>query len=198
MSDPSRDQAPLIEPKPAIPLTGDELFSDSGISVLDFWRWASSDLRENIIRGVLAEFLVAKAVGDPSALRHAWDNFDVTTPNGTRIEVKSSAYLQSWRQKSLSRITFSGLTGRAYSYETNELDAERSLRADVYVFALHTCQEPDQYDALDLASWEFYVVPVADLQAGGSPRSITKGWLDRHQIAAVGFGGLAAAIADLS
>jgi hypothetical protein len=188
----------LIEPKPAVPLTGHELFSDSGISVLDFWRWASSDLRENIIRGVLAEFLVARAVGDPSALRHAWDNFDVTAPDGTKIEVKSSAYLQSWRQKTLSKITFTGLTGRAYSYETNELDVERTLRADIYVFAMHTCQDPDQYDVLDLASWEFYVVPVAALQEAGSPRSITKGWLDRHEFAAVGFGDLAAAIAELS
>jgi hypothetical protein len=92
-----------LDPKPAEPLTGSESFGDSGIYVADFWRWAFSDLRENIVRGVLAEFLVAKAVGDPSPLRHAWDNYDVTTPDGTRIEVKSSAYLQSWRQRTHSR-----------------------------------------------------------------------------------------------
>jgi len=185
---------PWIEPKPAVPLSGEERFAGSTISVLDFWRWASSDLRENIVRGVFAEFLVAKAVGDPSELRHAWDNFDVTTPEGIKIEVKSSAYLQSWRQQRLSRITFSGLMGRAYSYETNELEAERSLRADLYVFALHTCQDPDQYDVLDLAAWQFYVVPVALLRDLGSPSSITKIRLDALAIRAVDYAGLRAAV----
>src|SRR5918911_5022810 len=121
-----------INPKTASPLVGDERFPGTDVDVLAFWRWAFSDLRENIVRGVLAQFLVAKAVGDPSPLRHAWDNFDVTTPSGTKVEVKSSAYLQSWRQKQLSRITFSGLTGRAWSYDTNIFDTEPTLRADVY------------------------------------------------------------------
>src|SRR5215210_842205 len=73
-----------INPKPANPLTGDERFPGTGVDVLEFWRWAFSDLRENIVRGVLAEFLVAKAVGDPSPLRHAWDNYLVTGPVGLR------------------------------------------------------------------------------------------------------------------
>ena len=159
-----------LDPKPVVPMEGSEPFGGSEATVLDFWRWAFSDLRENIVRGVLAEYLVAKAVGDPNPVRHAWDNFDVTTPSGTRIEVKSSAYLQSWRQKELSRIVFTGLVGRAYSYETNELEAEPSLRADFYVFALHKCQIPDQYDPLDLDSWEFYVVAVDQLRDAGSPK----------------------------
>lgn len=131
------------------------------------------------MRGILAEFLVAKAVDDPSPLRHAWDNFDVTTPSGIRVEVKSSAYLQSWRQRKHSRITFAGLTGREYSYEQNELAAEPSLRADVYVFALHTCQVPDQYDVLDTRDWRFYVVPVATLLAQGSPGSVSLSFFER-------------------
>jgi hypothetical protein len=184
-----------LEPKPAQPLTGSEAFGGSGLSVLDFWRWAFSDLRENIVRGVFAEFLVARAVGDPSSLRHAWDNFDVTTPDGITIEVKSSAYLQSWRQRGVSRITFSGLTGRAYSYDTNEMAADPSLRADLYVFALHTCQDPSQYDVLDLDSWEFYVVPVSTLREAGSPKSISKAFLDRLDVTAVPLPGLRDAVA---
>ncbi|MGO9322080.1 MAG: hypothetical protein ACLQBY_14935 [Solirubrobacteraceae bacterium] len=86
----------------------------------------------NIVRGILAEFLVAQAVGDPSLLREAWDNWDVTTVTGIKVEVKSSAYLQSWNQRKLSSIVFTGVTGRAWSADTNELAAERSLRAEVY------------------------------------------------------------------
>jgi hypothetical protein len=170
------------------------MFGSSDLSVLDFWRWAFSDLRENIVRGVFAEFLVARAVGDPSPLRHAWDNFDVTTPTGIKIEVKSSAYLQSWRQRTVSRITFAGLTGRGYSYETNVLEAERSLRADVYVFALHTCREPTQYDVLDLTAWQFYVLPVTTLRDAGSPRSVSKSFLDQLGTAVVPLSGVREAV----
>jgi hypothetical protein len=45
------------------PLDGSESFSGVDATVLDFWRFALSDLRMNNTRGYLAEFLVAKAVG---------------------------------------------------------------------------------------------------------------------------------------
>jgi hypothetical protein len=64
--------------------------------VLDYWRWAFSDLRDNTQRGVRAEFLVALALGRTETRRKAWDNYDVTTSSGLRIEVKASGYLQSW------------------------------------------------------------------------------------------------------
>lgn len=43
-------------------LTGNEEFTlhgqSAGITVMDFWRWAFSDLIDNTQRGVMAEFLV--------------------------------------------------------------------------------------------------------------------------------------------
>jgi hypothetical protein len=171
--------ARYLIPNEVVPLTGTEAFEGTSLTVADFWRWAFSDLRTNIVRGILTEFLVAQAVGDPSPLRQAWDNFDVTTASGIRVEVKSSAYLQSWQQKKLSQIVFTGLTGRAWSAETNELDPERTLRADVYVFAAHTCRDPDQYDPLDLSSWEFKLMTAHRLSALGV-RSVSKALLDRH------------------
>ncbi len=48
-----------------------------------------SDLRTNNVRGYLAEFLVAKAVGAHGP-RLEWDAYDVLAPDRTRIEVKSS------------------------------------------------------------------------------------------------------------
>jgi len=51
-----------LDPGPS-PLTGQEPFDGLDATVLDFWRWAMSDLRVNNVRGYLAEFLVAKAVG---------------------------------------------------------------------------------------------------------------------------------------
>jgi hypothetical protein len=180
-------------PKPARPLTGQERFSSDPASVLDFWRWAFSDLRTNIVRGVLAEYLVAQAVGDPSPLREAWDNWDVTTATGIKVEVKSSAYLQSWNQRKLSAITFSGLTGREWSAQTNELAADRTLRAEVYVFAIHTCREPDQYDPLEIEDWEFRVMSAAQLAEHGY-RSVTLSFLNRHAPTAYSLNDLAQAV----
>ena len=46
-------------------LNGNEKFTldgnDTGISVSEFWSWAYSDLLNNTLRGVLAEFLVKKS-----------------------------------------------------------------------------------------------------------------------------------------
>jgi hypothetical protein len=36
--------------------------------------------------------------------------------------------------------------------------AEPEVRADVFVFSVQTCKDPQRYDALDLSQWEFYVV----------------------------------------
>ncbi len=87
-----------LRPAPVEALGGDDRFAGLDATVADFWSWAFSDLRANTTRGVLAEFLVAKAVGATQPVREAWDNYDVLAPDGTRIEVKSSAYLQSWTQ----------------------------------------------------------------------------------------------------
>ena len=82
--------------------TGKELLRTNGtktaFSLLDFWRWDASDLLNNTTRGRLTEFIVGSAVGvDFSTPRQEWDNYDLDTPSGIKIEVKSSAYIQSWK-----------------------------------------------------------------------------------------------------
>ena len=108
---------PLEEPPEFRKLNGDDRFSGGphDIRVSKFWEWGFSDVRLNIVRGILAEFLVREAVGDTRPKRIAWDNFDVlmlspSHPDGIRIEVKSSGYWQSWPQSDKSRIGFSGLS----------------------------------------------------------------------------------------
>ena len=91
-----------------LPKQGDEQFCADGkglgYTVKDFWTWSVSDLVTNITRGRLAEFIVAKALGvSTDIVRYDWDSFDLTTPAGLKIEVKSAAYLQSWPQKSCPR-----------------------------------------------------------------------------------------------
>lgn len=86
------------------------------------------------MRGNFAEFLVALAVGDTGRHRQTWDNWDVTTRSGLRVEVKASGYLQSWPQRELSKLSFSGLAARTWDPDTNTFGDTPELRADVYVF----------------------------------------------------------------
>lgn len=153
-------------PAEPTPFEGGEAFrgADAG-TVLDFWRYAVPDLRTNTTRGLLAEFLVHRAVGAEER-NTEWESFDVLAPSGLRIEVKTSAYLQAWGQRRLSEIRFSRLRGRVWSPEDGSAP-EQTYNADVYVFALHTARTHAEYDPLDIGQWRFHVAPRALVEATG-------------------------------
>lgn len=109
-----------LVPSPSQALEGSDRFVGADATVLDFWRWAFSDLRDNTQRGVLAEFLVALALGRTETRRKPWDNHDVTTASGLRVEVKASGYLQSWAQRTHSQLSFGRVIGRTWDANTNE------------------------------------------------------------------------------
>lgn len=154
-----------IKPPPPVPRAGDERFHGLDASVRDFWAFALSNLGTNNVRGYLAEFFVAKAVG-ASGVRIEWDAFDVLTPDGIRVEVKSAGYLQAWAQRRLSRISFGSMKRRTWSPEEGE-SSEATLNADVYVFAIQTATQHETYDVLDVRQWEFYVLSRAAIEATG-------------------------------
>lgn len=134
---------------------------DLSLKVLDFWRWSMSDLVSNLARGRLAEFIVGYALGIDVRLgvRNEWDAFDLTTKDGIKVEVKSSAYLQSWYQKRLSKVAWSAGPTRAWDPATNEFSSEARWQADVYVFALLDHQVKETVAPLDLDQWSFLVFP---------------------------------------
>jgi len=68
---------------------------------------------------------------------YEWDSFDLTTPAGLKIEVKSAAYIQSWPQKKLSMIIFQIRKTRSWDEQTNIQSMESKRQADVYVFAFY-------------------------------------------------------------
>ena len=162
----------------------------------DFWRWAFSDLRENITRGVLAEFLVARALGDNRPVRSAWDDYDIETASGIKVEVKSAGYLQSWPQRRLSRIAFTGLTGRRWRAESG-YGEKREVRADAFVFAIQTCQDPHAYNMLDLSQWEFWVAPARAIADAGV-RSVGLTFLREHARGPITWALLDHAVADIT
>lgn len=157
---------------------GNEPFHDQnrelGFDLLDFWRWSASDLVSNATRGVLAEYLVAKAVGAGDGVRQEWAAYDLTTADGVRIEVKSAAYVQSWWQSKPSPIVFRTPKTRAWDAETGQTETQARRQADVYVFALLAHADQTTIDPLDLSQWRFHVLPTRALdERTRSQHSIT-------------------------
>src|SRR5437879_4421516 len=106
-------------------------------TLLDFWRWSVSDILSNATRGRFAEFIVATAANiDITKLRDEWSAYDLETPEGIKIEVKSAAYLQTWHQKALSKISFSIKASLYWDGTSNEQSTIVARHANVYVFCL--------------------------------------------------------------
>ena len=132
--------------------------------ILDYWSWAYSDIVGNTNRGALAEFIVARAIGSEPAVRNDWASYDLEAPSGIKVEVKSSAYLQSWHQTTVSAPSFSIRKAKEWSPETNEFGEERRRHSDVYVFCLLAYKGDKRLlDPLDLSQWEFYVVKTFEI-----------------------------------
>lgn len=150
-------------------LNGNEKFTldgnDTEISISEFWSWAYSDLLNNTLRGVLAEFLVKKSFSflppPREILRTDWTPYDLTSPSGRRIEVKSAAYLQSWSEDYFSHIIFDVAPKRAWNPQTG-YSPDRSRHSDLYVFCLYTARSREQ-SIRNLNLWEFYVLPTSVL-----------------------------------
>ena len=145
-------------------------------NLLSFWQWSSSEIVGNTLRGVLAEYIVSIDIKCPYKVREEWDAFDLITQEGLRVEVKSSSYLQSWKQNKFSNISFGIQETIIWDENTdnNKRTTEAKRQADVYVFCLLAHKEQETIDPLNLKQWEFYVLPTRVLnERVGSQKRIT-------------------------
>jgi len=114
--------------------TGKEKFHEDGKplahDLLSFWQWSASDLVGNAMRGVLAEYIVASAVGKISGSRTEWDAFDIETNGDIKVDVKSGAYIQSWFQKKLSTIQFGIRPTQSWDSKTNSYSSNFARQSD--------------------------------------------------------------------
>ncbi|MBE0684612.1 MAG: hypothetical protein IH585_01295 [Anaerolineaceae bacterium] len=162
----------MIKPKQKNFISPESIFvngcEDTNFSIGNFWQWAYSDLQQNNIRGILAEFIVAKALNITLSVRDTWDDYDLKTPDSIKIEIKSGAYLQSLEQAELSNIVFTGLCGQAWDAENGCRGGDAQFRADIYIFAVQTSKTHDEFNQLDLTQWEFYLLPQKELKNRGA------------------------------
>ncbi len=136
----------------------------SSFKLSDFWKWSVSDLISNATRGRLAEFIVATATKiELSIPRDEWAAFDLVTPENIKIEVKSSAYIQSWHQKQPSKISFSIKPSLFWDSTTNKQSKTKGRHVDVYVMCLLANTDQTTIDPLDMDQWKFYVLSVDEV-----------------------------------
>ncbi len=157
---------PLVDIEPEL-LSPASSIADGSYSLVDYWQWADSAVLDNVSRGVFAEFLVQTAIaGKPRKPRLAWDDVDLRVELDDRllkVEVKSSAYVQSWGQAELSKPSFD-IQPTHSLYEDNPGSGTKRRRADVYVFCLLAAKEITSHrEVLDVHNWRFYVVATDQL-----------------------------------
>ena len=193
---------PLSSMKPRF-LSGDKSFHAGGVligaTLLDYWRWSGSELLSNVWRGVLAEFLIARALDGTHEPRVEWAPWDLQTRSGVTVEVKSAAYWQAWPQHCPSVIEFDIAPRKQFwdveTNETTKLPEPRRL-ADVYVFCVLGRDDLPKVDTdpLDIDQWAFYVLGRACLDRERPAQKKIRVKPLRQMAAEVRYGGLSAAI----
>lgn len=163
--------------------------------LIDFWQWSASDLLSNTCRGILAEFIVATALGTTDKPRQEWDSFDLATKNGIKVEVKSCAYRQSWKQRKLSKITFKIPKTKGYANDTVSYAGKPKRHADCYIFCLLTHTDLTLINPLDLSQWVFYVLPTYILDELGDQKSLALSRVKDLGAIETTYAGIASAVA---
>ena len=128
----------------------------------EFQAWAYDDLLTNTTRGVLAEYIVATALGILDTKRVEWDQYDLEI-DGVGVEVKSAAYVQTWEQARISEIAFGIRPAKGWDARTNTYAASAKRSADVYVFCLLEGEDREHVDPLQVAQWTFHVLSTSEL-----------------------------------
>lgn len=138
-------------------LSGSEPFTQNGesmgLSVTDFWSFQFSNILHD--PDEIAEFLVAKALGQTKPYnKNSWTLFDILYRN-KRIEVKQTAYYHPFNEPGkLSPVRRFGIQ------KVKGFDGSFRRENDVYVFCLLNGENEESAWPLEISHWEFYVVPT--------------------------------------
>ena len=150
-----QDSRNPLDKVPVDPKEGHEKFSGQSsypnLDVLGFWKWSYSNLLTNTTRGILAEFLVASSLGLNKKPREVWKEYDLKLKSGVKIEVKSSAKYQVWKQDRPSKFEFD--ISKKKLDNTVASSSKPDRRADIYVFCALNAIE-----LMNLDNWDFYVL----------------------------------------
>ncbi len=155
-------------------LTGDELFQNDGMymdfNLLDFWGWYASDLLNHPVRGAIAEFIVAKALGIPTDNKAGWRSYDLLYRN-RKIEIKSCARVSDSHGGKTARIVFS-IKKQLCLWDEDVTDGYctkeqlwkyKCHHSDFYIFCFLAENDNSKANPMMLEQWEFYILPTATI-----------------------------------
>lgn len=152
-------------------MTPEQPFVGLDRSAADFYRWAFSDPFSPTTRGMVAEYLVACALGKDKEEILEWDYVDFRTAGGT-VEVKTSAVLRPKAKKIIEHNPSFGISRSMYPWDAKAGNfyevSGHGRHADIYVFCLQFEESEDKYNLIDVSQWLFYPMPtrIIDLSRG--------------------------------
>jgi len=157
---------------------GDEKLINDGIylpyTMLNFWQWSLSNIQFAMTRGTFADFIVrcSLEIGGITTRPNIGTGFEAYDLEGpviqstgeiSRLEVKSSAYLNSETCKYSERVSFSIAPSRISTDGDYKKDSPQQRNNDIYIFCLYTATDTRR-NILDLSWWEFFVLPTYKIE----------------------------------
>jgi hypothetical protein len=140
----------------------------------------SNRLVTNVYRGIIAEAVVAAALGpDWRWCSEDYYQFDFLHVSGARLEVKQSAACQSWPTKAASTARWD-IAARKSLWDGKRYVPHDGRNADIYVLCWHPIPDRDVADHRDPEQWEFFVISAAAL---GPAKTIGMTGAQRHAVA---------------
>lgn len=161
---------------------GDEKLISDGVylpyTMLNFWQWSLSNIQFGMTRGTFADFIVRCSLDSGGIITRpdigtGFEPYDLEGPvipstgKVSRIEVKSSAYLNSETCKYSERASFSIAPARVPVDGDYKKDSPQQRNNDLYVFCLYTATD-NRRNILDLSWWEFFVLPTYRIEENES------------------------------
>ncbi len=131
---------------------------DINLCIIDFWRWALSNLTSCVTQKLFAEFIVAAALNRHTDVRNENDIYHLETIGGKKIEVFSSAYIQTWSHNGLPNISFTLNPGFDLSVDSPLQSSERLHLIDILIFCLLHHRNEHTLNPLNLSQWTFFVI----------------------------------------
>jgi hypothetical protein len=116
----------------------------------------------NVLRGQVVEAIAALALEpDWKWCSANFASWDFQREDGLRLEVKQSAFRQSWGTPATTKISPSfDVKARTGRWEGTKFVEESGRAADIYILAYHDRGDAGA-DHRDPQQWEFFVLPSA-------------------------------------
>jgi hypothetical protein len=131
-------------------------------NVKDFWQWTYSDMLISKNREDLGLFYVANALELTKMPRIDWGKVDLRYRK-KKIAVRTSGYIQSWRQKKPARISFDISPKTGIGAKLDDSMTFRNREPELYIFCVLAEKDVKKVNVLDLDQWNFYIVRASVL-----------------------------------